>query len=494
MFSFQGLLQRLQGDSAFQSPRWVLSGLFAAVATALVCTPVWPGLMSYDSLFAYKQSIDGVETAIWPPMHDYLFYLSRILSGGPGGLFLFQTFGLFFGANLILSMMAHGPIRLAIASICLAALFWIFPTMEGTAIVLWKDVPVATFSMLAIAVWMVAVRASSLPLLGLSLVCIFFGVALRYNSLPIFVPISILLVLDPQGKKTTLGKRVMAALGVLVMLGAAYCSTLWRLPDFRRLPPISSLMTSVQLWDLIGVSARENQNLLPASVNGGNPLSGPELRAIYDPRHINLTFSPPAGVKRLRLPSINVSVDVSARWREIILSHPVWYLQVRLAVLREQLGLVRGEVFYPTHGGIDKNAYGLHSANPSFVSATVDSIQRNSVQLWRRAYILYVLAAVLTGAALSLRLPVQVLALLLTVGAFGNVALLFVSAPAADARYIFPSNVFCSLVIVLVLSNLLTKLVLGQNFAVLRVGWLSNVISNCLTKALSLARKREIRN
>ena len=89
-------------------PGWLASLLFAAVATALVCYPVWPGLMSYDSVFAYEQAHYGVQTMLWPPLHTYMFQLSEALGARTWGVFVFQTFVLFASAGVILHLLIAG--------------------------------------------------------------------------------------------------------------------------------------------------------------------------------------------------------------------------------------------------------------------------------------------------------------------------------------------------------------------------------------------------
>ena len=48
----------------------------------------------------------------------------------------------------------------------------------------------------------------------------------------------------------------------------------------------------------------------------------------------------------------------------------------RTAVVVEQLGLAPAGVFYPTHGRIDANPYGLHLAHPDASQAVTDYVVR----------------------------------------------------------------------------------------------------------------------
>ena len=72
-----------------------------------------------------------------------------------------------------------------------------------------------------------------------------------------------------------------------------------------------------------------------------------------------------------------------------------------------------------------------------------DHVKVAAFELPRRPFWLYGLAVVLGLAAALLVRRHALLLLALLAGAFGYPALLFLAGPAADARYIFPSNVLC---------------------------------------------------
>ncbi|MDB5476739.1 MAG: hypothetical protein JWP49_2250 [Phenylobacterium sp.] len=108
-------------------PRWLLSGLYAALITAAICIPAWPGMMSYDSLFAFNEAKTGVTTALWPPMHAYLFFVSQRLGAGAGGLFLFQTFLLFFSAAVALNLLVRSTRWALVGMAAFALAFATYP-------------------------------------------------------------------------------------------------------------------------------------------------------------------------------------------------------------------------------------------------------------------------------------------------------------------------------------------------------------------------------
>ena len=409
------IIQRNLQMPALSRPRLFLCTFLAVLITALICSPVWPGLMSYDSLYAYKQSIYGVESSWWPPMHDYFFFISRSLGLGVGGLFVFQTFTLFFGAGLILSTLIGRLGHFLTAFLTFVILFYYFPTMLGASLVIWKDVLMTSMGLLGVALWLIAVRSSSRIALLSGILSVSIAVSLRHNSLPLYLPCTMLMVIHPLGRETRNRGRIIASIAVVTGLLGAYASTIWRLPDLKKLPAAMSDFSTIQMWDLIGISACADKNLLPPSFSVDGALTGPEIRAIYDPRHINLTLEPPTGLKRLKLPATDTSAELSAAWKASLRTNTRCYLWHRASEFSEQMGLVKRGVFYPTHGGIDPNPYGLHLANPRAAAFITRYVVYGADQWWGRPFILYLLAGLIVIIAFLLR-PARGACALISVG------------------------------------------------------------------------------
>jgi len=427
-------------------PRLRSSTLFALAATLLICIPVWPGLMSFDSLYAYKQSVYGVETALWPPVHDYLFYVSRKLTGGPGGLFAAQIFALFGASAVIIAMYARTSLRYWLGiSAFLLAFFW-FPTLLGTAIVNWKDVSLTCFSVVAFALWLAANERGSTLFLVLAAVALGLAVSVRLNGLALVLPLIVVWLVFPtnqSGRRRAIGA---GALGLSLLTG--YASTVWRLPDLKRLPAASDAFALVQLWDLVGLSACANEVLLPASLQARANVSAAELRMMYDPRHINLTLNPTDGRKALPGLEPGEASAVATEWKAAVRRHPLCYLKHRVRVFLFQMGMTP-TVFYPTHDGIDANEFGIAPSHQAATEREVDIIKRLADWWPMRAFWLYLLAgAACLVAYRSGNRSTRVL-FMMAIGAVLYVGSFFFPGPAADARYIFPSNVFCALTCVI---------------------------------------------
>jgi hypothetical protein len=432
-------------------PRWLLTLSYALVMTALVCVPAWPGQMNYDGLYAWRSSIEGIDTAVWPPMHAYLFWLSRAAGLGAGGLFAVQTFLIFAGAALSASLLLSSRRLLAAALAGFALLCVVIAPMWGVMLVHWRDVTTASFAMLGLSLWLLAARYRALALVVCAALAIGLAASLRYNAFALFAGLLPLMVWKPlPGAPAGVRARIFAAVALAVAFGLAWASIQWRLPDLQRLRPASTA-TNIQVFDLLGVSACEGRSRLPLEVTRGQPLNGDQVRRLYDPRHLQLAFGPHPGIPQIfatqKYQTPQMRTDVARAWGAALRERPDCYVRHRTAVAVEQMGLAPAGVFYPTHGRIDPNPYGLALAHPAASQAVTAYVWQASQRWWSRPAWLY-LAAAAVLAALALRRDLRALAAgALLAGALANEAVLYLVAPATDARYIFPGDVFCAFVV-----------------------------------------------
>jgi len=242
----------------------------------------------------------------------------------------------------------------------------------------------------------------------------------------------------------TFRSRPAVVVALFVSLGLASASTHWRLPDLKALPNPSNFR-GTQEFDLLGVSACADRTYLPPGVTGGWPITPRQIRMAYDPRHLLKAMDPTPGVPRII--DTDAGGDVGKVWKVAVRSEFGCYLAHRTAVFVQQMGLARSGVFYPMEYGIIDNPYGLAPAHPRALKGLAAEVRVWQAEIWRRPFLLYLLAPALVAALWLRRAAARGLFLALLGGAFAYPALLFVAAPAADARYIFPSNVFCALIL-----------------------------------------------
>lgn len=438
-------------QAGLRAPQWGLITVYAALAAALICWPVWPGYMSFDSLLAYEQALYGVQTSLWPPMHAYLFVISRALGAGPGGVFFFQTFALFLGVALTLHLLSSSRrVAWSLCGVFLVGLFY-FPTLLGTLVAQWRDVPTAGFALLGLGLWLAAAQRQSRGLLVASVLAFGLSLALRYNGFPLVLFILVLMIWRPfLGASDNALRRPLAA-GLILVAALAWSSTQWRLPDLARLPNPDSL-GGTQVFDLAGVSACSGHNYMPLAATGGQPITVAQIRRVYDPRHLHLTLRQLPGVPRLR--EITIDGETAATWRRVLRTETACYLAHRNEVFIEQMGMARAGVFYPTHGMIDANRFDIRLAHPSMAKAVNGYITANADKPWTRPFLITLIATALTLTCLWLRRLEGPVLLAMLLGAYGYLGLLFIAAPAADARYAFPPNLIALLLCLLAAAGL----------------------------------------
>jgi hypothetical protein len=402
--------------------------------------------MSFDPLFAWKEALYGVETSVWPPMQAYLFYLSRTLTGGPGGYFFGQTFILFFAAAVIFSLYSRKTWTTIVAFAVFVGLFIYFPTMIGVLAVIWKDITTTSFALLGLMFWLLAARYHSWAFIVCSVVSFSLAAAMRYNALPLVFPLMLLMIVSPFGAPSDNKARLITLAALVVGLATAFATTVWRLPDFHKLPAQHEFV-GIQVFDLMGITACADKSYIPLSTSSGLSITPAQVRVLYDPRHGQIGFRKVPGIPQI----VETDPDhkVPPMWRKALREQFGCYLSHRTAVFREGMGLVRGEVFYATHGTIDDNPYGIKLAHPDLSARFNAYIQSTSPRVMRRAAWLYLLAPIAVVILLTRAGRGAVVATAMTLGALAYPAALYPIAPAGDARYIFPSNAFCILVVIL---------------------------------------------
>ena len=425
----------------------MVSILFGAVVTAAICYAAWPGYMSYDSLNAYEQSLYGIQTMLWPPLHAYMFTVSRAVGADVWGLLVFQTFTLFTSAALVIHILVRDRRLAALLCLCFALSFPYVTPQLGTVFAHWRDVPTAGFALMSLAFWLLASRHRSAPLLVCAVISLGAAVALRYNAFLLVFGLLALMIWRPylEPPRTGRARLVVIAATVLVM-ALAGASTRWRLPDLIRMPAAGNL-SGTQQFDLIGISACADRNFLPSSMTPGVTLTPRQIRQLYDPRHLQMSLMPKPGLPPLL--ETNAGGEIGGMWLRAIQIEPGCYVAHRAAVLVQQMGMAAEGPFYVSNGGISPNTFGLKLAHPRLAMAVDAYVVRNAVEAWRRPYLLYVLALGLALAAGIARRGYAALFLALIVGVMAYPALLVIAAPAADARYIFPSSTLAALIITL---------------------------------------------
>jgi hypothetical protein len=410
----------------------------AAALTALIAWQVWPGFMSYDSIFALSQARTGIVSAEYPPALSYVWFLADHLYPGPGLMLIWQVFGI-LAAMAVLGARARLPVGFVLLGVALVA---VSPAALGPMTVIWKDDWMSLFIALALCAMTARRRGASL----LWPVCLCLATSFRLNSLPAIVPLVWLGATcgTPPARLEFARQSGRFALIVFTIVTVAGASLVWRLPDFRRLPdPFHPELT--QVHDLLGISVCEGIDLLPPAFTP-NGTTVEQLREIYHPQHVQWSFNigaragphrlDPEAFRRMDLD------DLTAAWKQALRDHPACYLWHRAQVARYLLGLNPGPVFYKFNPLIDDNDLGIadRGAGYSALAAWLDEATpwralNVASDLLSRVWLFMAAAAIAlcSGASLKTGRPFTAACVFASVVLYS--ACNFVLDPAADLRY-----------------------------------------------------------
>jgi hypothetical protein len=444
-----GLRTDIPGNSLSASRRlcaaeWGSLAVATVAAGLFLRLTVWPGLMSYDSLFFWREAVDGVTLSTWPPAYAYLVKFVRALGGSYGALLLAQDLAVvWFGGYLAMTLAgAERRARLCALALWFAG-FAVFPTLLGTMLVLWNMTALAALTLAGLAGQLAAWRSGRLKGALLAALAYGAGFAIRYDAVVLLAPALGVLLAWPSGRSSPWAARSRVA-GVLgATFGLGLISFAYRLPDLRPLEPNAGA-TIIQTFDLIGGSAVCGADYLPPRMTRGGEVTPADIRAHYDPRHLNLSAEHKDHVADF---GPGWGREIGPAWRRLVTQRPDCYLRHRWRVFREQMGLVAGPVFYATHVGIDPNPYGFQLRRPKAALAVEDFVLRGAASQLFRPWWLYVGAVVAAAGASARRSPGALALWVPTACAWTYALSRLVLSPAADARYIFPASVLCAVVI-----------------------------------------------
>jgi hypothetical protein len=447
------------GEFDLSRRAWLIQTLIGLLIVGVLCWPTWPGYMSYDNMFAYKESLEGITTAVWPPAQAYFYWLSRNLGMEVWGFYLFQTICLTVCSLIVIGFFLKDRRALYMATALFAATLMIFPSLWGTIAVQWKDVATTGLALLGVVCWLMAVRHRSWAWLVGAALAYSISVALRYNAFPLTFFAILLMVAYPFGPASTRNTRLISFFLAFMALLVAYASTTYRLPDFQKLPSNRGFV-GIQVFDLVGTSTCAQENIVPSGVSKDVPVSVDQLTRMYDPRHVHITIAPRDDLPQLF--ETDADGAVSTAWLEAVTGKTSCYLWHRWNVFRVLMGLNDGPLFYPTHGTIDQNPYGIELANEDRSKTFNQYILQMADIFALRPFWLYLLAATTTVLTLGKDMPGRITRSALLAGAYAYPATLFFVAPAGDARYIFPSTIFC-LILICINIGLLLQCVLHRD-------------------------------
>jgi hypothetical protein len=375
-------------EGSIVTGRWPV-GVAALGGAALACAVFFPGVMSPDSLEQYREALTGEFVATFrPPIMSAIWFVLVRLIPGPLGLVLFHQL-LFWGGLVALALACRFSTAQRVAVVLGVGLF---PPVFALLGHVWKDMGFGAALMAATGLTALAARSGSRRVQTLAWLALFYGAAVRFNSVAAVIPLAAALIQVAPGK-AALSRSRLASVTLLSTLGLYVAATLigWAL-DTRTGPhyPGTVGIQMSMLHDLEGISVVSGQNRLPAWVDVQFPRGDLEaLRRDYDPTDINrfVWRDPP-----LLTQSPEAFAALVDAWTAAVATHPDAWLLHRARVMSSMLQL--GSVYYPYHGGIDANPEGL-TFRGSALTAPVMAALDASVPFTFRGWVCVVLCLAL---------------------------------------------------------------------------------------------------
>ncbi len=424
---------------------WPLGG--AILGMVLVLWAFYPGYMSPDSVDQLHQA-RGVIYSNWhPPIMAGIWSLTDKLFPGPQGMLLFYNLLFWSGLAIILYYTRlPGPIKLVFA-LAIGAI----PPVAAYLGVIWKDVGVGTCLVFATAMLLLANKKRSLLPLLPAFLAMSVAYSMRHNVAPAILPLAFWLVwigidlIRPKGFKI----RYFVLLTLLIFGTFQLLSKLSdvALVTGNRAYPFQI----VQIHDLMAISMKLQTLVLPPHLQKSNPPWNLEnLGKIFYSFTSVPAFWGDSSARRIELSSDSAQMKELTRfWKNKIFSYPLIYLQHRVDVFKNLLGIGTPAVDYPYQKTMVENPFG-YQIRRSWLNSLAESyleIFEHSLFFRGWAYLVLAVLLLLLGFAKK-NYPTCLLSLsgILYASAY------LIVAPAGDFRFLWWTvlSVYLSLLFLLI--------------------------------------------
>lgn len=343
------------------APRTWVPLVTALVIFLAIFTEFFPGLMSFDSLQQFRQ-VENLAplTNSHPAAMVYMWKLTNCLFHGPSGLYLFHL-STFFLALVVFTFTLWKSLLPRVLTILFVALN---PAVTIHLIHIWKDASLEAAAFLGVALLLSNERRAVWWKPATALLFLGYALGVRWNAISAILPL--LVWAGWRLSSLWFGQR---ARKIGVVAGAlALVISVVGLVTYVNNSNVKSgpVLGTIALWDMVGVSVRTGQNLIPDHyllpvVGGDGPLAGTPvtkenvldlLRDRYKP-YLNYT-----SYEVVSPYQYSTTSELLTEWSDVIRQHPGAYLEHRLELLKIMFA-IGNKVYYPLHPGIDRNEFGF---------------------------------------------------------------------------------------------------------------------------------------
>jgi dolichol-phosphate mannosyltransferase len=410
---------------------WII--IFGLIVSILAFFPGW---MSNDSIIQYREARAG-QFNDWHPviMAWWWRQLDRIYQGP--ALFLIQNLLLYWGGW---GLLANAVRRESGRYSYLVPLLGLWPALFFPLGQIWKDVAFATSQFLA---WAIIInvffwhRTPSWIERIILFLLISFSIGVKTNGI-VVVPFIATFWLYVE--KIKYGARFAVFLVLITTLSAAVPYWIGRTLTVKHDSPLQY----TQVYDLLAISVKSSQNLLPSYIEQRTQLSLAELKKIYVVGHNNdLFYGTTKDLVGLRAPRPEDILDLRKAWLKAIKEFPLAYLSHRWENFLSLMRIGHPWAAYVASPIVVDNEFGI-IFTPNSISSWLNKTPTEHP--WIFFPWVYVLLMLASMTALFIERRINSIFLSITGASLAFVAPHFFIAPASDFRYLYYSY-FCSIII-----------------------------------------------
>jgi hypothetical protein len=433
---------RSRGFSAFERrvadairlhvPPWPLA-LLAGAGCAVTLVAYYPGLLTFDSIWQFNQSMSGKYMDHHPPIMAWLWALINRAIPGPSGMLLLQVSLTW----LALLLFADGAARRGVRHAWLIVAIGFLPPILGIEGEIWKDVQMVAALLFATAL---IYRASAgRERIGgivatLALIPLFYATAVRANAPAAAGPILIYWARCTFRHVSLRASVLAGAAALAMMLGAQ-----WAFENAFLQVRHAYVSQFLQAYDIVAIGCAGGAVSIPDGARSAAPDPLPLCDA-FDPLQVDFLYAQARAPLRATTEP-GVVRALGDEWRRAIVAYPSLYLAHRWRAFSALLGIdvddARRPLWIPAS---IPNVFGFTFAPNAITHAIGAGVGvANAARLYDGRVWLALALAVLVACGVRARRGVafDAAALALAVSAIAYTLPYFVVAVAPDYRYLY---------------------------------------------------------
>jgi hypothetical protein len=319
-------------------PPWFFV-LLAGLGFAVTIIAYYPGLLTFDSIWQFNQSVSGQYMDHHPPLMGWIWSLTNRVIPGPFGILLLQVSLMW----LALLLIADGAARRGLRHAWIVIAIGFLPPIIGVEGEIWKDIEMAAALLFGAAI---IYRASAgredtgLIVAAIALIPIFYATAVRANAPAATGPILVY-----WARYVFRGMRLRAAILVGGIVLALMLGGQWIFENKFLQVRHAYISQFLEAWDLAAIRCAGGDVTIPVQFHRVAPDVRPLCEA-FDSLKADFLFAP-AGAPLSPSTDPEVIRELDREWRRAIFAYPSIYLTHRLRAFDAMLGVGTDEVRRP---------------------------------------------------------------------------------------------------------------------------------------------------